>query len=73
MGMVRTNFPTPILEAEKRRLQHFAACENFFLINATSKDRGTQRQSSENICSEDDLRSRIFGTFFQNFLLACLS
>ena len=25
--------------------------------------RGTQRQSSENICSEDDLRSRIFGTF----------
>ena len=26
-------------------------------------DRGTQRQFSENICSEDDLRSRIFGTF----------
>ena len=25
--------------------------------------RGTQRQFSENICSEDDLRSRIFGTF----------
>ena len=25
-------------------------------------DRGTQRQFSENICSEDDLRSRIFGT-----------
>ena len=24
--------------------------------------RGTQRQFSENICSEDDLRSRIFGT-----------
>ena len=33
--------------------------------------RGTQRQSSENICSEDDLRSRIFGTFFAKFL-ACL-
>ena len=28
---------------------------------------------SENICSEDDLRSRIFGTFVVNFLLACLS
>ena len=24
--------------------------------------RRTQRQFSENICSEDDLRSRIFGT-----------
>ena len=28
-----------------------------------SVSRGTQRQFSENICSEDDLRSRIFGTF----------
>ena len=34
-------------------------------------NRGTQRQFSENICSEDDLRSRIFGTFFVKFL-ACL-
>ena len=25
--------------------------------------RGTQRQFFENICSEDDLRSKIFGTF----------
>ena len=33
--------------------------------------RGTQRQFSENICSEDDLRSRIFGTFFVKFI-ACL-
>ena len=33
--------------------------------------RGTQRQFSENICSEDDLRSRIFGTFVVNFF-ACL-
>ena len=32
--------------------------------------RGTQRQSSENICSEDDLRTRIFGTFFVKF--SCL-
>ena len=34
-------------------------------------DRGTQRQFSENICSEDNLRSRIFGTFVVKFL-ACL-
>ncbi|XP_068673073.1 uncharacterized protein [Montipora foliosa] len=33
--------------------------------------RGTQRQFSENICSEGDLRSRIFGTFVLKFL-ACL-
>ena len=35
--------------------------------------RGTQRQFSENICSEDDLRSRIFGTSVVKFLLVCLS
>ena len=37
--------------------------------------RGTQRQFSENICPEDEVRSRIFGTsdLLQNFLLACLS
>ena len=33
--------------------------------------RGTQRQFSENMCSEDDLRSRIFGTFVVKFF--CLS
>ena len=33
--------------------------------------RSTQRQFSENICWEDDLRSRIFGTFVVKFL-ACL-
>ena len=27
----------------------------------------------KNICSEDDLRSRIFETFVVNVLLACLS
>ena len=32
---------------------------------------GTQRQFLENICSEDDLRSRIFGTFVVKFI-ACL-
>ena len=36
-----------------------------------STNRGTQRQFSENICSEDDLRSRILGTFVEIFL-ACL-
>ena len=30
--------------------------------------RGTQRQFLENICSGDDLRSRIFGTFVLKFL-----
>ena len=29
---------------------------------------GTQRQFSEHICSEDDLRSRIFGTIVVKFL-----
>ena len=33
--------------------------------------QGHQHQFSENICSEDDLRSGIFGTFFVKFL-ACL-
>ena len=33
--------------------------------------RGTQRQFSENICSEDDLRSRILGTFVVK-CIACL-
>ena len=36
-----------------------------------SSDGGNQRQFSENISSEDDLRSRIFGTFAVKFL-ACL-
>ena len=34
--------------------------------------QGPQLQFSANICSEDDLRSRIFGTFVVKFL-ACLS
>ena len=42
-----------------------------FLINGISFEksrhwqmfRGTQRQFSENICSEDDSRSKIFGAF----------
>ena len=41
------------------------------LIYSCLKDRGTQRQFLENICSDDELRSRIFGTFVVIFL-ACL-
>ena len=37
----------------------------------TKRQWGTRRQFSENICPEDDLRSRIFGTFVEKFL-ACL-
>ena len=40
-------------------------------IHPKPKVRGTQRQFSENICSEDHLRSRIFGTLVVKFL-ACL-
>ena len=41
------------------------------LYGGRSNFRGTQPQFSGNICSEDDLRSRIFGTFVVTFL-ACL-
>ena len=36
------------------------------------KNWGTQRQFLENVCSQDDLRSRIFGIFVVKFI-ACLS
>ena len=39
-----------------------------FLVSYWPIFRGTQRQFSENICSEDDLRSRIFRTFVAKFL-----
>ena len=42
-----------------------------FVLPTRSCSKGTQRQFSENICSEHDLRSRIFGTFAVKFL-ACL-
>ena len=41
----------------------------YILILAKTRNRGTQRQFLENICSEDDLR--IFGTFVVKFLV-CL-
>ena len=40
---------------------------NIFNINS---DRGTQREFLENICLEEELRSKIFGTFVVKFL-AC--
>ena len=40
-------------------------------LSKTANFRDTQCQFSENICSEDDLRSRIFGTFVKKFL-TCL-
>ena len=39
-----------------------------FLEEGQGLNRGTQRQFFENIRSEDDLRSRIFGTFVVKFL-----
>ena len=45
--------------------------KDFNRFDCVSESRGTQRQFLENICSEDDLRSRIFGTFVVKFL-ACL-
>ena len=44
---------------------------NFSISKVQRNHRSTQRQFSENVCSEDDLRSRIFGTFVVKFL-ACL-
>ena len=44
---------------------------SWFSCSLLFAHRGTQRQFSENICSEDHLRSRIFGIFVVKFL-ACL-
>ena len=44
----------------------FTKCFGF--VDTATLIRSTQRQFSENICSEDDLRSRIFGTFVVKFL-----
>ena len=41
------------------------------MLDLETLSRGTQRQFSENISLEDDLRSRIFRTFIVKFL-ACL-
>ena len=51
----------------------FVVVVSFHFISFVGKQffRGTQRQFSENICLEDDFRSRIFGVFVVKFL-ACL-
>ena len=43
----------------------------FFYNRFGCSFRSTQRHFSENICSEDDFRSRLFGTFVVKFL-SCL-
>ena len=43
----------------------YASCSSFFPV---LEIRDTLRQFSENICSEDDLRATIFGTFVVKFL-----
>ena len=52
-------------------LLQFVIAMTIILYSETSINRATQRQFSENICSKDDLRSRIFGTFVVKYL-ACL-
>ena len=72
-------FQTPQNWSPSIRARHLKSEVLYYLLqdlwaSETEKPsliRGTQRQFSENICSEDDLRSRIFGTFFVKFL-ACL-
>ena len=63
IGLLRRNGSTLALPGTPRIWKRFRVL--------SKPDRGTQRQFSENICSEDDLRSRIFGTFVVKFL-ACL-
>ena len=44
---------------------------SYRLLNAPNLSGAPNGNFRENICSEDDLRTRIFGTFFVKFL-ACL-
>ena len=55
----------------KTRKIHFLSPCSYEPMQRRELYRGTQRQFSENISSEDDLRSRIFGTFVVKSL-ACL-
>ena len=87
MLLITTPTPTPSLVKSSLKVDGFSCwqehcvnglhvcaklyCFSFFKIGLLIEDRGTQSQFSENMCSEDDLRSRIFGTFLVKFL-ACL-
>ena len=51
-------------------IKHVTTCL-YLRPSNKARSRGMQRQFLENICSEDDWRSRIFGTFVVKFL-ACL-
>ena len=53
-------------------IEGYGTCSGLKVNHEKTEFRGTQRQFSENICSEDDLKSRIFGTLVVKFL-ACLS
>ena len=57
--------------ADVRRVVISSCCSCYVFSKYFAYFRGTQRQFSENICSEYDLRSRIFGTFVVKFF-ACL-
>ena len=45
-----------------------SASDNCRMCSCSFKTRGTQRQFSENICSEDNMRSRILGTYVVKFI-----
>ena len=65
-----------LLKDKKRgkRMQYLISkhsIKSAFCYTCIPAGRGTQRQFSENIFSEDDLRSTIFVTFVVKFL-ACL-
>ena len=60
---------TPHLQSQRNSCGR--GCATHKVMRVLSLSRSIQRQFSENICSEDDLRCRIFGTFFVKFL-ACL-
>ena len=77
VAFIRWNFFIVFLlkDSKKRgkRIQYLISkhsIKSAFCYTCIPAGRGTQRQFSENICSEDDLRSRIFGTFVVKFL-AC--
>ena len=63
-----------LIEGHPHEIKYFTSrlvCQPAIGNRLLQTNRGTQRQFSENICSEDDLRSRIFGRFVVKFL-ACL-
>ena len=55
-----------------KRIETFLQAAGFYDNRLDRIDQGHPTSISENICSEDDLRSGIFGTFVVKFL-TCLS